>query len=154
MLGDGELFEGSNWESMFFINHYNLNNLVCIVDRNKQSTLGFHDSSSEFYQPDYHKDGPDMNPLDKKFESFGFNVRVLKDGHDFNEILEAFEDFRVYNGRPLVIISNTSKGRGSSLTENKRLWHSRFPTGTDLELVIKELQMGLEEFDKIVMHKQ
>lgn len=147
LLGDGELFEGSNWESLFFLNHYNLNNLILFVDRNKQSTLGFHDSESEFCDPTYHKDGPCLNPLDKKFESFGFNVRVIQDGHDFAQILDALKDFREYNGRPLVIISKTSKGRGTRITQNQRLWHYRYPQGTDLDIMRKDLAMGLEAFD-------
>jgi transketolase len=148
LLGDGELFEGSNWETLFFVSHYQLDNLVLIVDRNKQSTLGFHDGESEFCDPTYHKDGPCLNPLDKKFESFGFNVRTIKDGHDFQQISEAFSDFREYSGRPLVIISKTSKGRGTSITQNQRLWHYRYPQGSDLETMRKDLEMGLDEFDK------
>lgn len=154
LLGDGELFEGSNWESMFFVNHYNLNNLICIVDRNKQSTLGFHDSDWESFDPQYHKDGPFLNPLDKKWESFGFEVRTIKDGHNFSQILDAFSDFREYDGKPLVYISQTSKGRGTSVTENQRLWHYRYPQGEDLEIMRKELELGLERFDEEVMGKK
>lgn len=150
MLGDGELHEGSNWEAMFFAAHFKMDNLVCIVDRNKQSTLGFHDSDSEFFDPTYHKDGPSLNPLEDKWESFGFEVRVVKDGHDFDQIFRAFDD--VYKrpgkaGKPLVIISKTSKGRGSRITQNQRLWHYRVPAGTDLEQIRKDVTMGLEAFD-------
>lgn len=148
LLGDGELFEGSNWETLFFISHYNLDNLILVVDRNKQSTLGFHDSESEFADPKYHKDGPFLNPLDKKFESFGFNVRTIQDGHDFQQIADAFSDFKEYSGKPLVIISKTSKGRGTSITQNQRLWHYRYPQGSDLDTMRKDLDMGLEEFDR------
>ena len=50
--------------------------------------------------------------------------------------------------RPLCIISRTSKGRGTSITQNKRLWHYRVPAGEDLEIMERELEMGLDEFDK------
>lgn len=148
LLGDGELFEGSNWEALLFASHFNLNNLICIVDRNKQSTLGFHDAESEFWNPAYHKDGPSLNPLDKKWEAFGFEARTIADGHNFDQIFAAFADIREReNGKPIVIISKTSKGRGSSVTENQRLWHYRVPAGDDLEVMRKELDMGLEGFD-------
>ena len=150
MLGDGELHEGSNWQAMLFASHYKLDNLVCIVDRNKQSTLGFHDSDSEFCDPAYHKDGPCLNPLEDKWTAFGFEVRVVRDGHNFDHIFPAFED--IYDrpgkaGKPLVIISKTSKGRGSRVTQNQRLWHYRVPLNEDLEQIRKDLAMGLEAFD-------
>ena len=40
ILGDGELYEGSVWESLLFISHHKLNNLLIIIDRNKLITLG------------------------------------------------------------------------------------------------------------------
>ena len=150
MLGDGELHEGSNWQAMMFASQHKLDNLVCIVDRNKQSTLGFHDSESEFYKPDYHKDGPCLNPLADKWKAFGFEVRTVENGHDFDQIFSAFDD--VYDrpnkaGKPLVIISRTSKGRGSRVTQNQRLWHYRVPANEDLEQIRKDIAMGLEAFD-------
>lgn len=159
LLGDGEHHEGSNWEAMMFAHHYNLSNLICIVDRNKQSTLGFHDGGSDFCDPFYHKDGPCLNPLDEKYMSFGFEVRTVQDGHNFNAILPAFTGIRtrVAEGRsPLCIISKTSKGRGTTITENQRLWHYRVPDAHDYEIMKKELAMGLDEFDayKVRMNYQ
>ena len=149
LLGDGELFEGSNWEALFFASHYELSNLICIVDRNKQSTLGFHDFDSEFARKQYHKDGPSLNPLDKKWEAFGFEVRTVENGHDFGQIFNAFADIRARKSvQPLVIISHTMKGRGSTVTENQRLWHYRVPAGDELVLMRKELEIGLEAFDE------
>jgi transketolase len=150
MLGDGELHEGSNWEAMFFASHYRMDNLVCVVDRNQQSVLGFHDSNSEFLDPNYHKDGPCLNPLEDKWKAFGFEVRVIQDGHDFDQIFPAFEG--VYErpgkaGKPLVIIGETSKGRGSRITQDQRLWHYRVPGGTDLKQIREDIAMGLEAFD-------
>lgn len=133
-LGDAELYEGSNWEACFFAAHSELDNLVCIVDRNGQGVLGFTDRVEE------KKDGPRLNPLDEKFRAFGFEVRVI-DGHSFDEIFESLEDIRSRRGKrkPLMIIANTKKGKGASLMEDKRLWHYRVPAGDDLELVYREL---------------
>ncbi len=150
LLGDGELQEGSNWESMLFAAHHDLNNLICIVDRNGQSTLGFHDPSKEAFDWGYRKDGPSLEPLEDKWKAFGFEVRVIQDGHDFDQIFEAFDGVRYRKDqRPLCIISRTSKGRGTTITENRRLWHYRVPAGEDLRIMEKELELGLEEFDRL-----
>ena len=135
-LGDAELYEGSNWEACFFAAHQELNNLICIVDRNGQGVLGFTDRGNE------KKDGPKLNPLDDKFRAFGFEVRVI-DGHSFEEIFDSLSDIRTRtNPKPLMIIANTKKGKGSSLMEDQRLWHYRVPSGSDLEAVSKELTSG------------
>ena len=101
-LGDAELYEGSNWEACFFAAHSELNNLVCIVDRNGQGVLGFTD------RIEGRKDGPHLNPLDEKFRSFGFEVREI-DGHSYEEIFESLSDIRNRKSdpRPLMIIANT-----------------------------------------------
>lgn len=132
-LGDAELYEGSNWEAAFFAGHKSYNNLICIVDRNGQGTIGFTD---DVVGPN---DGPCLNPLDKKFEAFGFETRLI-DGHSFEQIFDAFKDIRDRrSGKPLVIIANTKKGKGISFMEGKRLWHYRVPTGRDLEIARAEL---------------
>ena len=60
-----------------------------------------------------------------------------------------YNQSRIYEAKPpLVIISKTSKGRGTTITENQRLWHYRVPEGSDLETMKKELEMGLEAFDE------
>lgn len=147
-LGDAELYEGSNWEACFYAVHAQLNNLVCIVDRNGQGVLGFTD------RIEGKKDGPRMNPLDAKFRSFGFEVRVI-DGHSFVQIFESLKDVRERknDSRPLVIIANTKKGRGASLMEDKRLWHYRVPGGRDLEMIYEELR-GPQTAEKSSMSVQ
>jgi len=151
LLGDGELHEGSNWEAMMFAAHYNLSNLICIVDRNGQSTLGFHDDTKLEFSYTYRKDGPNIGNVAEKFAAFGFDTMTIQDGHNFESILKAFEG--VYERPelqlpPLCIVSKTSKGRGTTITENQRLWHYRVPAGKDLEIMQKELEMGLDVFDE------
>lgn len=132
-LGDAELYEGSNWEAACFAGHMGYRNLVCIVDRNGQGVLG---KTDDILRP---SDGPALNPLDRKFEAFGFEVRVI-DGHSFPQIFAALGDVRERkNDQPLAIIANTRKGKGVSVFEDKRQWHYRVPTGTDLEIARAEL---------------
>lgn len=137
LLGDAELYEGSNWEAAIFAAHKGYRNLICILDRNGQGVLGFTD------QIQGQSDGPRLEPLDKKFEAFGFEVRVI-DGHSFEEILGALSDVRERKSeRPLMVIAHTKKGRGASLMEDKRLWHYRVPGGDDLQLVLGDLKKNL-----------
>ena len=137
LLGDAELYEGSNWEAAIFASHQGFRNLICIVDRNGQGVLGFTD------QIRGKNDGPRLEPLDKKFEAFGFEVRVI-DGHNLQEIFEAFRDVRTRReNKPLMVIALTKKGKGTSLMEDQRLWHYRVPAGKDLEQVLADVRRNL-----------
>lgn len=139
LLGDAELFEGSNWEAATFAAHQGYNNLICIVDRNQQGVLGFTDEIKS------RRDGPRLDPIDEKFCAFGFETRVI-DGHDYDQIFDAFKDIRNRDSnKPLVIIANTTKGKDASIMENKRLWHYRVPTDQDLELTRSDLKKKGEE---------
>lgn len=133
LLGDAELYEGSNWEAAIFAGHMEYSNIVCIVDRNGQGVLGHTDNIES------PSDGPRLNPLDDKFRAFGFEVRVIN-GHNFEEIFGALSDIRERKGKkPLIIIANTKKGKGSKLIEDQKLWHYRVPKGEELEQVRKEI---------------
>ena len=125
LLSDGELNEGSNWESLLFISHHNLNNLVIIIDYNKIQSLDFVNKTLK------------LQPLKKKFTSFGCKVLEI-DGHNHKDI---FNSLKNSSNRPLVIIANTIKGKGISFMENKVLWHYKPPND-------HELKLGLEELNK------
>lgn len=149
LLGDAELAEGSNWEAALFAGSQQLSNLVCIVDRNGGGVTGFTD------RMELPCDGPHMNPLDKKFEAFGFDVRTIKDGHDFDDIFAGFADIRQRESKkPLAIIANTHKGRGASIMENKRLWHYRVPFGKDLDVTCADLGLKPVHGGKMVHVEQ
>jgi transketolase len=135
LLGDSELYEGSNWEAAFYAGQKRLGNLICIVDRNQQGVLGFSD------QVESPKDGPGLDPLDAKFAAFGFETRVIEDGHAFPQIFAALGDIRARHSKPpLAVIAQTIKGKGVSVMENQRLWHYRVPTGKELDIARAELR--------------
>ncbi len=135
LLGDAELYEGSNWEAAFTASHLKLKNMICIVDRNGQGTIGFTDRTEKKC------DGPMLGRLDEKFASFGFETRTI-DGHSFEAIFETLKDVRTRgDDRPLAIIANTVKGKGSPFLESRRLWHYRVPDGADLRQVRDDLGM-------------
>lgn len=134
MVGDAELHEGSNWEAMLNASWRGLGNLVVIVDRNQQGTLGKTDSKQTT------RDGIGLEDLADKFESFGFDVTDI-DGHSFRSIFSAFENIREgsLGDQPACIIAHTRKGRGLTPMEDKRGWHWRTPVGEDLGQCWKDL---------------
>ena len=108
LLGDGECNEGSVWEAAMFAAHHNLENLTAIIDRNG---LCIHGTTEEINR---------LNPLDKKFESFGWHVETMN-GHDIEEIVSKLKVKTI--DKPIMIIANTIKGKGVSFMENITSWH-------------------------------
>ncbi|MEM9141566.1 MAG: transketolase [Bacteroidota bacterium] len=125
LCGDGEIQEGQVWEAAAFANKYKLDNLIGFVDRNYLQT----DGHSEKVMP--------MDPLDAKWASFGWKVFEMN-GHDFNEIIDTVEKAKKEN-RPVMIITNTTKGKGVSFMENKAEWHGKPPGIQDFKKAIQEL---------------
>ena len=129
ILSDGEHYEGSLWESAMFAAHNSLDNLIFIVDRNRQIILG----NSE--------DCLKIEPLKDKWESFGWNVYNV-DGHNYKEILGAFKKAKKPNGKPNVIIADTIKGKGISFMENVTRWHNTMPNEKEIEIARKNLEVN------------
>lgn len=126
ILGDGEIEEGQVWEAAMTSSHYKLDNLCVIVDNNNLQIDG---KIEDVMNP---------HPIDKKFESFGFNV-INIDGHNFEEILNAFEKAKEVKGKPTVIIAKTIKGKGVSYMEDKAGWHGKAPNEEEYNLAMNEL---------------
>jgi len=130
LLGDGELPEGSNWEAALTASHYKLDNLCAIVDKN---TLQITGPTSDVCNTD---------PLDEKFESFGWAVKTVN-GHDLNELSAAFESMPFTKGKPNLVIANTVKGKGISFMENQVKWHHGVPNKEQYNEAITELDHAL-----------
>src|ERR1700756_2777865 len=126
LVGDGELQEGSNWEAAMCAQHYNLDNLVVIVDRNR------------IQQGDFTPNTIRMEPLADRWAAFGFAVKELS-GHDHAALHQAFGSVLVESGKPTCFIAKTIKGKGVSFAENKPAWHHGVPTGEQLEIARREL---------------
>ena len=127
VLGDGEIEEGQVWEAAMSASHYKLDNLCAIVDNNNLQIDGEIGKVMSPY------------PIDKKFESFGFNV-IQIDGHNFDEIEEAIENSKKCKGKPTVIIAKTIKGKGVSYMEDKAEWHGKAPNEEQYNIAIQELE--------------
>ncbi|MEK7434099.1 MAG: transketolase [Cyanobacteriota bacterium] len=127
MTGDGELDEGQIWEAALFCGNKKIDNLVVIVDSNKQQLDG------------WIKDISSLDPLDDKWRAFGWEVIEI-DGHNMKEILSAFEKAEQTKGKPTVIIANTIKGKGVSFMENNLDFHGASPTKEQYEKAMEELK--------------
>ena len=133
LMGDSEVSEGSVWEAMELASYYSqkssaykLDNLVGIIDVNR---LG---QSGETML------GWDTETYKKRAEAFGWQAHVV-DGHDFGQILEAFDSISSDSEKPQMIIAKTIKGKGISFLENKEGWHGKALGKEDYEKAVVEL---------------
>ena len=117
ILGDGEIEEGQVWEASMAASKYKLDNLCVIVDNNNLQIDGTIEEVMSSY------------PIDKKFESFGFNV-ISIDGHNIEEI----------KNKPTCIIAKTIKGKGISFMENQVGWHGKAPNKEQYDKAMEELR--------------
>jgi transketolase len=106
-----------------FAGHRKLTNLIAVVDRN-----GFQQGSPT-------SKTNELDPLDNKFESFGWEVVVL-DGHDHAALLKAFTDPQT---KPRVIIAQTTKGKGVDFMEGKAEWHHKVPNTEQYEAALEQV---------------
>lgn len=127
IVGDGECNEGSVWEAAQVAPHHKLNNLTLIVDDNKLMISGFA------------KDILNPLSLSDKFRAFGWNTIEI-DGHNFKQIISAFNKSAKEKSRPTVIIANTVKGKGVSFMENEKEWYSKLPNDEEFRLAMLELK--------------
>ena len=173
VLGDGECNEGSVWEAALFANHFRLNNLVVIIDRNHMQSLDFTENTLE------------IEDLGAKWRAFGWNVIEIN-GNNHNELKMAFKEAADMSDmadiaemseikvapvtsvvssttanlanpanpstpvapshKPTVIIANTIKGYGVSFMQNDILWHYRFPhDGWEYDTAVSELYSNKPE---------
>jgi transketolase len=131
VLGDGELAEGSNWEAAAAASHHKLDNLVVFVDRNK------------FQHGGRTVDFMSYEPLDKRWEAFGWAVRVI-DGNDLQQIYENATDIPFEKGKPSMIIADTIKSKGLPFMEDKASFHYWKVNDEEMKIAEKALQ-AIEE---------
>ena len=126
LLGDGELQEGQNWEAALYAAHYNLNNVIAIVDRNMLQI----DGTTEEVMG--------LGDIAEKFAAFGWDTATV-DGHDPQAIYEVLTRDRT-SSKPFAIIANTTKGKGVSFMEGKAGWHGVAPCDEQCATACGELE--------------
>ena len=119
LIGDGELNEGSIWESLMLASHHSMKELTVIIDSNTSSNRALN-----------------LGSLESKFDSLGFDTKNI-DGHSHKELISGFTNFHAH--KPTAVIAHTIKGHGISEMENNPAWHHAAPTQEQLRTFIKDL---------------
>ncbi len=127
LLGDGELDSGNVWEAGMLTAKEGLGNVVAVIDRNNIQIDGF----TQKIMP--------LEPLMSKWESWGWSVTEI-DGHDFNEILGAFQESKDRRNKPTMIIAHTIPGKGVKEFEGKYEWHGKVPNEEQGKRALDELK--------------
>ncbi|MEK7376009.1 MAG: transketolase [Candidatus Margulisiibacteriota bacterium] len=126
LSGDGELNEGSVWEAVMFAAHNRTDNLILIIDNNKACML------------DFCKNIINIEPLESKFDAFGWEVKRI-DGHDIGALCGAIGALKnSKNGKPKVLIADTTKGKGIPSLESDPLSHIKEISADKVEVILKE----------------
>jgi len=131
MIGDGEMNEGTNWEALMAGGHYQLNNLVCILDKNGLQMTG----------PT--KEVMNIDPVAEKVRAFGWNAIEIGDGNDMSQICAALDRLPERDCRkraaPTFVVSNTVKGKGVSFMEGNSKWHGGGIGDADLKVALADV---------------
>ncbi len=127
LMGDGEMGIGTTWESALIAAHHKLDNLFVIVDFNGLQAMG------------KVKEILNVEPLKDKWRAFGWEVKEA-DGHNFGEIERSLTLPPSHEGKPIVIIAKTIKGRGVSFMEGENVWHYKAPSEEEYQRALKELE--------------
>lgn len=135
LTGDGELQEGQIWEAMMFAPHYNLDNIILVVDWNGQQI-----------------DGPNrevmsLGDLPAKFESFGWHVMQM-DGNDMADILDKMNHAKTQTGggKPIAILMKTEMGQGVDFMEGTHAWHGKAPNDEQTAIALNQLTETLGDY--------
>ena len=127
LMGDGEQGEGSIYEAAMAGGKYKLDNLVAIIDRNHLQISG---------------DTEDVMPIDsihERWSAFGWDV-IDMNGDSMEDIVKTFDAIDYQNGKPHLIISNTTKGKGISFMEGIAKWHHGVLNAEQCEAAVKEIE--------------
>ena len=126
ILGDGEIQEGSVWEAAMTAGFRKLDNICAILDNNGVQENG---PIAEI---------KNTRPIAKKWQDFGWHVIEI-DGHNFNEIIAALDEFEAVKEKPTFILANTVKGKGVSFMEGNNKWHGKAPDDEQLQQALSEI---------------
>jgi len=131
LLGDGESAEGSVWEAAEVGAQDGLDNLCAITDVN-----GLGQSRATMWQHD-------LEQFARRWRAFGWHAITI-DGHDINQILDAFAEARATKGQPTMIVAGTVKGKGIAIAEGKDNWHGKaLKKGEELDKALADFEKQL-----------
>lgn len=131
MMGDGEQGEGSIYEATMAANRYHLDNLVAIIDRNHLQISG---------------NTEDVMPIDNihdRWTAFGWDV-ILMNGDSMDDIIRTFDNIDYNNGKPHLLVSDTTKGKGVSFMEGIAKWHHGVLNAEQCDAAVAEIQQRID----------
>lgn len=134
LMGDGEQGEGSIYEAAMAGSHYKLDNLVAIIDRNMLQISG----CTEDVMP--------LEDMNARWTAFGWDV-VDVNGDEMEDIVEKLRSINYSNGKPHLIISHTTKGKGVSYMENVAKWHHGVPTEEQYTQALNEIDERIKQYE-------
>ncbi|MCC6760461.1 MAG: transketolase [Chitinophagaceae bacterium] len=134
--GDGELQEGQVWEAIMFAAHNKVDNLISTIDWNGQQIDGPTDKVMS------------LGNLETKFAEFGWDVLVVENGNDMDQMLAGLEQAkaRTGNGKPVCILMKTAMGKGVDFMEGSHEWHGIAPSDAQLEAALAQLPETLGDY--------
>ena len=135
LMGDGEQGEGSIYEAAMAANKYQLDKLVAIIDRNHLQISG----NTEDVMP--------IDSIKERWTAFGWDV-VSMNGDEMEDIIKTFDAIDYQNGKPHLIISETTKGKGVSFMEGIAKWHHGVLNEEQCKEAVKEIEKRIEELSK------
>ncbi len=128
LLGDAECTAGSVWEAANFSSFHKLDNLIAIIDFNK---IGATEMINSF---------TNTKMLKKKWISFGWYVLEVSDGNNLSSLLNSYKKACMTKNKPVVIIANTTKGKGIKMLENDPIWHTKQIDDSNYEHALSDLK--------------
>jgi len=131
LMGDGEQGEGSIYEAAMAANKYQLDNLVAIIDRNHLQISG----NTEDVMP--------IDSIKERWTAFGWDV-VSMNGDEMEDIIKTFDAIDYQNGKPHLIISETTKGKGVSFMEGIAKWHHGVLNEEQCKAAVKEIKKRID----------
>ena len=136
MCGDGESEEGQIWEAGMFAAHHKVDNLVAMTDWNGQQIDGSVESVAG------------LGDLEAKWKAFGWDVIVVADGHDMDQILAAFDAAKAKkgHGKPVMILFKTEMGHGVDFMAGTHKWHGNAPSEEQCAAALGQLEETLGDF--------
>lgn len=129
LTGDGELNEGQNWEAFMSAPNFHVDNLILTVDWNGEQIDG---STKEVM---------DLGNLQAKFEAFNWQVLVLNDGNDIEQVIDTLHQAKslLGKGKPVAILMRTKMGKGVDFMEGSNKWHGVAPNDEQLAKALEQL---------------
>ena len=135
LMGDGELGEGSIYEAAMAGNRYHLDNLVAIIDRNHLQISG----NTEDVMP--------IDSIKERWSAFGWDV-ITMNGDSMEDIVKTFAAIDYQNGKPHLLVSETTKGKGVSFMEGIAKWHHGVLNEEQCKAAVKEIEERIAQLEK------